>query len=237
MNKNNIVFIGLDTHKEFIEVAYIEDGFQGQPYHLGRISSAKTSIKKMVRQFESKYPHATLHFVYEAGPCGYWIYRLLTSLGQSCYVVAPSLIPKKTGDRVKIDKRDAFKLAQSLKNADVSPIYVPEPEDEAVRDLNDARYQLKALLLRNNRLERLDNELSHHVQQWCYYPVVKALQAMRGVRLLVAAGIVAEMGDMTRFDHPRKLMSFLGLTPSEHSSGGKRWLGSITKCGNTRARR
>lgn len=291
MSKSNIVFIGLDTHKEFIEVAYIEDGYQGQSYHLGRISSAKASIKKMVRQFESKYPQATLHFVYEAGPCGYWIYRLLTSLGHSCYVVAPSLIPKKPGDRVKTDKRDALKLAQSLKNADVSPIYVPEPEDEAVRDLsrsretamrdlNDARYQLKALLLRNNitnkeasrwsakhlrwltelvlphpaqqvvltemlhtiternnRLERLDNELAHHVHQWRYYPVLKALQAMRGVRLLVAAGLVAEIGDMTRFDHPRKLMSFLGLTPSEHSSGGKRRLGSITKCGNTRARR
>ena len=177
MNKNNIVFIGLDTHKEFIEVAYIEDGFQGQSCHLGRISSAKTSIKKMVRQFASKYPHATLHVVYEAGPCGYWIYRLLTSLGQSCYVVAPSLIPKKPGDRVKTDKRDAFKLAQSLKNADVSPIYVPEPEDEAVRDLsrsretamrdlNDARYQLKACLLRNNISNKETSRWSAKYQRW-----------------------------------------------------------------------
>ncbi|MBB1293672.1 IS110 family transposase, partial [Pseudoalteromonas sp. SR41-4] len=220
-----------------------------------------------------------------------WIYRLITSLGHCCYVVAPSLIPKKPGEKIKTDKRDALKLAKLLKSEDLTPIYVPEPEDEAVRDLSrarevamkdlkDAKYQLKALLLRNNinykgtanwsqkhlrwltelvlphpaqhivlqeflhtiterisRLERLDNELTHHVHQWRYYPVVKAIQAMRGVRLLVATGVVAELGDLARFDHPRKLMSYLGLVPSEHSSGGKRHIGAITKCGNGRARR
>lgn len=291
MTKNNIVFVGLDTHKEFIEVASLEDGFQGKATQHGRISTAKVSIKKLIRQFESKFPHATLHFVYEAGPCGYWIYRLITSLGHPCYVVAPSLIPKKPSEKVKTDKRDALKLAYAVKNCDVSPIYVPEPEDEAVRDLsrireiamrdlNDARRQLKALLLRNNinypgtanwsakhlrwltelvlphpaqhivlqeslntiservaRLERLDNQLAHHIMQWRYFPLVKAVQAMRGVALLVAAGMVAELGDLTRFEHPRQLMSFLGLVPSEHSSGGKRKLGSITKTGNVRARR
>ena len=291
MTKHNILFIGLDTHKEFVEVAYIEDQRGTQPIHHGRIPSSKIAIKKLIRQFESKYPSATLHFVYEAGPCGYWIYRLITSLGHCCYVVAPSLIPKKPGERVKTDKRDALKLAKLLKSEDLTPIYVPEPEDEAIRDLSrarevamkdlkDAKYQLKALLLRNNinyagtanwslkhlrwltelvlphpaqhivlqefiqtinertaRLERLDNELAHHVYQWRYYPVVKAIQAMRGVRLLVAAGVVAELGDLSRFDHPRKLMSYLGLVPSEHSSGGKRHIGAITKCGNGRARR
>lgn len=291
MNKHNILFIGLDTHKEFNEVAYIEDQRGAKPIHLGRQPSSKAAIKKLARQFESKYPDATLHFVYEAGPCGYWIYRLLTSLGHCCYVVAPSLIPKKPGDKVKTDKRDAMMLAKLLKSEDLTPIYVPEPEDEAVRDLSrarevamkdlkDAKYQLKAMLLRNNinckikdnwsaphlrwltelvlphpaqqivlqeaiqtiterisRLERLDNELAHQVISWRYYPVVKAVQAMRGVRLLVAAGVVAELGDLNRFDHPRKLMSYVGLVSSEHSSGGKRRLGSITKCGNGRARR
>ena len=149
-----------------------------------------------------------------------------------------------------------------------------------MEDLKDAKYQLKAFLLRNNiqcktkdnwslkhlrwltelilptpcqqivlqeaiqtisertnRLKRLDNELAHHVKQWRYYPVVKAIQALRGVRLLVATGVIAELGDLTRFDHPRKLMSYLGLVPSEHSSGSKRRLGAITKCGNGRARR
>ncbi|HBY85890.1 MAG TPA: IS110 family transposase [Colwellia sp.] len=291
MNKHSILFIGLDTHKEFNEVAYIEEHRGAQPVHLGRVSSSKVAVQKLVRQFESKYSGATLHFVYEAGPCGYWIYRLITSLGHCCYVVAPSLIPKKPGEKIKTDKRDALKLAKLLKSEDLTPIYVPEPEDEAVRDLSrarevamkdlkDAKYQLKALLLRNNinykgtanwsqkhlrwlteivlphpaqhivlqeflhtiterisRLERLDNELTHHVQQWRYYPVVKAIQAMRGVRLLVATGVVAELGDLSRFDHPRKLMSYLGLVPSEHSSGGKRHIGAITKCGNGRARR
>ncbi|MBB1274885.1 IS110 family transposase, partial [Psychromonas sp. SR45-3] len=195
------------------------------------------------------------------------------------------------GDRVKTDKRDALNLAKLLKSEDLTPIYVPEPEDEAMRDLSrarettmkdlkDAKYQLKALLLRNNinttikdnwssqhlrwlaelilpspcqqivlqeavltiteriqRLKRLDNELTHQVKNWRYYPVVKALQAMRGIRLLVATGVIAELGDLTRFDHPRKLMSYLGLVPSEHSSGSKRRLGAITKCGNSRARR
>ena len=291
MNKHSILFIGLDTHKEFNEVAYIEEHRGSQPVHLGRFSSSKVAVQKLVRQFESKYPGATLHFVYEAGPCGYWIYRLITSLGHCCYVVAPSLIPKKPGQKIKTDKRDALKLAKLLKSEDLTPIYVPEPEDEAVRDLSrareiamkdlkDAKYQLKALMLRNNinykgtanwsqkhlrwltelvlphpaqhivlqeflqtiterisRLERLDNELTHHVHQWRYYPVVKAIQAMRGVRLLVATGVVAELGDLSRFDHPRKLMSYLGLVPSEHSSGGKRHIGAITKCGNGRARR
>jgi transposase len=148
-----------------------------------------------------------------------------------------------------------------------------------MKDLKEAKYQLKALLLRNNirfegtanwskkhlrwltelilphpaqqivlqeqlqtieerirRLERIDNELTHHVHQWRFYPVVKAIQAMRGVRLLVAVGVVAELGDLHRLDHPRKLMAYLGLVPSEQSSGGKRHLGAITKAGNGRAR-
>lgn len=291
MINNSITFIGLDTHKDFFEVAYLEDNREAKPVSLGRINGTKPALQKLVRQFESKYPGSTLHFVYEAGPCGYWIYRFLTSLGHCCYVVAPSLIPKKAGERVKTDKRDALKLALLLRSGDIEPIYVPEPEDEAMRDLSraretamkdlkDAKYQLKAMLLRNNircevqdnwsakhlrwltelilphpsqqivlqeaiqtiterirRLERLDNELSYHVKNWRYYPVVKAIQAMRGVRLLVAVGVIAELGDLSRFDHPRKLMSYLGLVPSEHSSGGKRKLGGITRTGNTRARR
>ncbi len=291
MNNHSILFIGLDTHKISSEVAYSPDGRNEPLVHLGKIKTTKQGFEKLVRQLQSKFPGATLHFVYEAGPCGYWVYRLLTKMGHCCYIVAPSLIAKKPGNRIKTDKRDALMLTELLKQGAIDPIYVPEPEDEAVRDLsrsrersmtdlNDAKYQLKALLLRNNirydgsanwsfkhlrwlteiilphpaqqlvlqeaiqtvneriaRLKRLDNELLHHVKNWRYYPVVKAVQAMRGVRLLVATGVIAELGDLSRFDHPRKLMSYVGLTPSENSSGGSRRLGSITKCGNSRARR
>ena len=291
MKNDNILFIGLDTHKEQTQVAYTLDHRTAEINDLGRIQTTKTGFVKLARQLQSKYPHTTLHFVYEAGPCGYWIYRLLTSLGHCCFLIAPSLIPKKPGDRVKTDKRDAQNLARLLKSNDLHPIYVPEPEDEAVRDLsrarevamrdlNDAKHQLKSMFLRNNilykgsdswslkhlrwlteivlphpcqqivlqemiqtiserinRLKRLDNELTHQVKQWRYYPVVKAIQAMRGIRLLIATGMIAELGDLSRFDTPRKLMKYVGLTPSEHSSGNTRRLGAITKCGNGRARR
>lgn len=291
MNNCSIIFIGLDTHKTFTQLAVLKDERGAKPEPLGRINTNKSAFIKLARQLQSKYPKATLHFIYEAGPCGYWIYRLLTSLGHCCYIVAPSLIPKKTGDRVKTDKRDAAKLALLFKAETLTTIYVPEAEDEAIRDLSraretamkdlkDAKYQLKGLFLRNNitckvndnwsnkhlrwlteivlahpsqqivlqemiqtiterikRVERLVNELEHQVKQWRYYPVVKAIQAMRGVRLLVAVGTIAELGDLRRFDHPRKLMAYLGLVPSESSSGDSRRLGKITKCGNGRARR
>jgi len=291
MNKHSTVFIGMDTHKENTLVGTCKDKRSDKPELFGTIKTRTVAITKMVRQLQSKYPNSTLIFVYEAGPCGYWLYRLLAKLGQQCYIVAPSLVPKKPGERVKTDKRDALKLTQLLKNGDLDGIYVPEAIDEAIRDLsrarertmndlNDARHQLKALFLRNNihyastadwslkhmrwlteivlpfpsqqfvlqemiqtiservaRLERLDNELLYQVKSWQFYPVVKAIQAMRGVRLLVAVGVISELGDLTRFDHPRKLMSYVGLTPSEHSSGETQKKGSITKCGNKRARR
>lgn len=291
MNNDSIIFIGLDTHKSFIQVAVLQEQRGATPEHLGRIKSNKSALIKLTQQLQSKYPKATLHFVYEAGPCGYWTYRLLTRLGHCCCVIAPSLIPKKSGDRVKTDKRDAAKLAKLFKAEELTPIYVPESEDEAIRDLSraretamkdlkDAKFQLKGFLLRNNvqatvndnwskkhlrwltdlilphhsqqivlqemiitisermqRLQRLDNELLHQVKNWRYYPVVKAIQAMRGVRLLVALGTIAELGDLRRFDHPRKLMAYVGLVPTESSSGGKTKRGSLTKCGNSRARR
>ena len=136
MKNPNIVFIGLDTHKESTHVAYVHDGFNTKPEYFGKVASQKRSMAKLVRQLQSKYPNATLHFVYEAGPCGYYLYRLLTQLSQPCYIVAPSLIPKKPGDRVKTDKRDSMMLAQLLKNGDVSAIYVPAAQDEAMRDLS-----------------------------------------------------------------------------------------------------
>lgn len=291
MNKDTIIFIGLDTHKEFSEVVTINDRREETHNTLGRIPSTRQAFTKLARRLQSQHPNSTLHFVYEAGPCGFWIYRLLTSLGHICYVVAPSLIPKKSGERIKTDKRDAIKLARLMRANELSPIYVPEAADEAVRDLSRAReaachdrkrakHQIKSFLLRNfiayqgsanwgpkhrrwlaelvlphpaqqivlqemigtlnertQRLNRLDNELAHIGSTWRFYPVVKAIQAMRGVSLIVAMGTICELGDLTRFDHPSKLMAYIGLVPSEHTSSDKRRLGAITKMGNTRARR
>lgn len=291
MENSNIVFIGMDTHKETTDVSYCLDGREHRPVHLGKINTRKLAVQKLVKQLQSKHPKANLVFCYEAGPCGYWMYRLITKLGYECYVVAPSLIPKKPGERVKTDRRDSLNLARLLKQGDLQPIYVPEEQDEAIRDLSrareaamldlkDAKYRLKALLLRNHvqykgtsnwsykhmrwlteitlshpaqqfvlvemihavterqkRLERLDAELEYRVKQWRYYPVIRAIQAMRGIKLLVAVGLIAELGDLTRFDCPSKLMSYVGLTSSEYSSSDKRRLGGITKAGNSRARR
>ena len=289
MNQSNTLFVGLDVHKESIAVAYVADDLRAEVTYYGAIGTRQCDIDKLIRKLQSKAKH--LVFVYEAGPCGYWLYRYLTRQGYVCWVVAPSLIPKKAGDRVKTDRRDAVQLARLMRSGDLTPVYVPEAEDEAIRDLTRARedalrdvkaakYRLKAFLLRQDirysgqanwgaahlrwlaevvcptpaqqivfqeyvravseqteRLQRIEAELQEQVQVWRLYPVVQAIQALRGVQFTVAVTLIAELGDLTRFDNPRQLMSDLGLTPSEHSSGERRRLGAITKAGNTFARR
>jgi transposase len=105
MNKHSIIFLGLDTHKEFHEVAYCEEQRGATPVYYGCITTSKVRVKKLLRQFESKYPGATLHVVYEAEPCSYWIYRLIMSLGHCCYVMAPSLIPRSWSSNEGLKKR------------------------------------------------------------------------------------------------------------------------------------
>jgi transposase len=227
----------------------------------------------------------------EAGPCGYGLYRRLVDRGFDCMVCAPSLIPRKPGDRVKTDRRDAIKLVRSLRAGDLSAVHVPTVEDEAFRDLarawsaaredlKAARCRLKSFLLAHGvhyfgrpnwgpthrrwistfsfdsawqqlafnehrrtiedrlaQCERLELALHEAVINWRFYPVVLALQAMRGINFTSAIGLVSELGDLSRFEHPRQLMAWLGVTPSEHSSGGKRRQGSITKTGNSYARK
>jgi transposase len=279
----------MDVHKDSIAVAYVAEDHPPDVIFLGTIGTRQCDIDQLIRKLQSKSPH--LVFVYEAGPCGYWLYRYLTKKGHNCWVVAPSLIPKKAGDRVKTDRRDAVQLARLMRSGDLTPVYVPQVEDEAIRDLSRARedtiqdlkaakFRLKAFLLRHDirytgratwgpahlrwlsevvcatpaqqivfqeyvravnehteRLHRLEHALHEQVQTWRLQPVIEALQALRGVQFTVAVTIVAELGDLTRFDNPRQLMSYLGLTPSEYSSGERRRQGSITKTGNTHARR
>ena len=283
------LYVGLDVHKESIAVAYAPEDRGAEVASLGSIGTRQCDIDKLIRKLQSK--GATLVFVYEAGPCGYWLYRYLTRKGLSCHVVAPSLIPKKPGDRVKTDRRDAITLARSMRSGDLTAVYVPQIEDEAIRDLSRGRedamrdlkatkHRLKAFLLRQDiryegranwnaahlrwlsevvcppraqpivfqeyvravteqheRLQRLETALHEEVKGWRLYPVVEAIQALRGVELTGAVIVIAELGDLTRFDTPRKLMSYLGLTPSEYSSGERRRQGGITKAGNSHARR
>ena len=283
------LYVGLDVHKEAIAVAYAPEERGTEVVALGTIGTRQYDIDKLIRKLQSK--GAALVFAYEAGPCGYWLYRYLTRQGLRCSVVAPSLIPRKAGDRVKTDRRDALTLARLLRSGDLTSIYVPAVEDEAIRDVSRGRedalrdlkrskLRLKAFLLRQDiryegranwnaahlrwlstvvcptpaqqivfqeyvravteqidRLRRLETELHELVKGWRLYPVVEAIQALRGIELTGAIILVAELGDLTRFDSPRKLMSYLGLTPSEYSSGERRHQGGITKAGNGHARR
>jgi transposase len=286
--KKIVHYIGLDVHKESIAVAIApEKNSEVRKY--GIIGGTLDALDKLIKKLS--LPNVELRFVYEAGPCGYVIYRHLKEKGYPCSVVAPSLIPKKASDRVKTDRRDAEQLARLFRAGELTAIYVPDREDEAVRDLvrartaavvgqRKARQRLKGLLLRlgfrytgksswndahkrylssltmpqapqqivfqedieainseTERVERLTQAVQNALPGWKWEPVVRALMSMRGIDVLTAMTLVAEAGDMSRFDAPRQLMSFFGLTPSEHTSGDKRRQGGITKCGNTHCRR
>jgi transposase len=289
MSQSSTLFIGMDVHKDSIAVAYVAQDHGAEVLYLGAIGTRQCDIDQLIHKMRSKAKH--LIFVYEAGPCGDWRYRYLMKKGYDCWVIAPSLIPQKPGDQVKTDRRDAVQLARLARSGDLTAVYVPTVEEEAIRDLTraredaisdlkDAKLRLTAFLLRhdirsvgranggpahlrwlsevvcpmpaqqivfqeyvraisahNERLQRLEHELHEQVKAWRLFPVVDALHALRGVQCTVAVTLVAEMGDLTRFESPRELMKFMGLIPSEHSSGEKRQQGSITKAGTTHARR
>lgn len=286
---NTVKFIGMDVHKKTITVAIADEGRQNQPRIYGTINNDLSALDKFCRKMVSTANQ--LHFVYEAGPCGYGICRHLTEKGFDCMVAAPSLIPKKSGDRIKNDRRDAKMLARLHRADELTAVYVPNAQDEAMRDLSRARedavmvakkakQRLKAFLLRNrvvftgssqwskayfkwladiampypaqqvalqeyiyavheslNRVERLTDQIRQMVPGWRLAPIVSALQAARGVSLVVAVTVLAELGDLNRFEKPSQLMAHLGLVPSEHSSGESIKRGSITKTGNSHVRK
>jgi len=233
-----------------------------------------------------------LKFCYEAGPCGYGIYRQLTQIGHNCAVVAPSLIPRRAGDRVKTDRRDSESLCRLHRSRELTAVWVPDQKQEAVRDLTRAREDMKAMerqarqrlnafLLRhgkiydsskskwtqahsrwlervkfdeaiqqivceeyigavkqaNQRVSDLEKEMEKVMSDWSLAPIVESLMALRGVKLITAMTTIAELGDISRFDSPRQLMAYLGLVPSEYSSGNSKRRGGITKTGNSHVRR
>src|ERR1041385_3564491 len=131
-----VLYVGLDVHKESIVVATAPQGdTEAQPY--SKIGGTLEALAKLIKKMHQ--PEVELRFVYEAGPCGYVIYRHLKKRDYFCEVIAPSLIPTKASDRVKTDRRDARQLARLFRAGELTAIYVPDEEDEAVRDLVRAR--------------------------------------------------------------------------------------------------
>jgi len=284
-----VKYVGMDVHKKTIDIAIADDGRDAEVRHYGTINNDTDSINKMVRKLIST--GCELRFVYEAGPCGYCLYRYLSGNSLNCSVVAPSLIPRKSGDKIKTDRKDSITLARLHRAGELTAVYVPTADDEAMRDLTRARedakiaerkakQHLSAFLLRSGNIYSgkstwskahfnwiADIKMAHPAQQialqeyvrsvtegseqvarllaqihilleqWHMAPVVKALQALRGISTIVAATTIAELGDLGRFDHPAQLMAYLGLVPSEHSSGDNKKRGSLTKTGNSHVRR
>ena len=285
-----IYYVGLDVHNDSIAIS-IAPSDSTEVRRWGIIGGTHAHVQRLIQQLQKAHPAATLQFCYEAGPRGFPLCRFLRALGHECLIVCPSRVPRRPGDRVKTDRRDADQLARLYRAGELSGIYVPAPEDEAMRDLlrsrdqvrraqHRARQQLKMFLLRHNfrytgkgawtsahlrylarikmpfpaqqfalqellhaiteageRLERFDTQIAREVAGWRWEPVVRALMSLRGVALLNAATLVAELGDLSRFTRPAELMSYLGLVPSEHSTGADRQQGGITKMGNGYARR
>src|SRR6266511_28103 len=156
MRHSSTLYVGLDVHKDAIAVAYVAKAHDAEVTFLGTLGPLQADMDQLVRKLQSKATPLVL--VYEAGPCGSWLYRYLTKQGQVCWVVAPSLLPKKAGDRVNTDSRDAVQLARLMRSGDLTPVYVPTVEDEAIRDLSRAREDvlrdLKAAKFRLNAFLR-----------------------------------------------------------------------------------
>lgn len=276
-------YLGLDVSKATIAVAVAEPN--GSVVEYGTIANDPGAVRRLVATLSRD---ATLRAAYEAGPTGYALHRQLAALGVDSQVVAPSLIPRRPGDRVKTDRRDALQLVRLLRSGDLTPVWVPDQAHEALRDLvrarDDARtdalrakHRLSKFLLRQgitaparagrawsqkyhawlnglrfedraaqvtfddylgtvraaaDRLRRLDAALVDCAASSPHQDLLRALQGLRGVAFLTAITIVAEVGDLRRFDSAARFMSYVGLVPSEHSSGASRRRGHITKTGN-----
>ena len=286
------LYIGLDVHKEQTVIAILESGRDAEPRQYGSVNTAQHALERAIRRIakSQKRKLSDLHVCYEASGCGFWIARRFLQMGVRCDVIAPSLIPTRSGDRVKTDKRDAAKLAKMLRSNDLVAVHIPDSVDEAIRDLcrartdavddlRRARTRLLALLRRLGyhydgkthwtqshqnylrglklpdaahnrvledciatidfhveRIARLENEMLQLLADWQRKPLVEALMAFKGFKLVAAMVMVSEIGSFSRFEHPKKLMAFLGLVPSENSSGKSRKQGGISKCGNPHAR-
>jgi transposase len=279
-------FVGLDVHKDTIVIAVAELGREA-----ARVVATVAHEWKALRKVLDKLgPRAQVACCYEAGPTGYGLARALNAAGWACDVIAPSLIPKRHGERIKTDRRDAVKLAENHRAGQLVAVFIPDEQTEAIRDLERARedakkaervvrHQLSKFLLRNGRrypgkttwndahhawiaqqtfaevaqqyvlsdglaavegatlrASQLTTRLREVTAGWSQEPLVKALQAMRGVEFVTAVTLVAEVGDFRRFARAEDFMGYVGLIPSEQTSGHHRRQGPITKTGNAHVR-
>lgn len=283
-----ITYVGIDAHKRELHVAMLV-GTTAAPVSW-TVANEPKAIDRLRRKLEREAP-GPVRVCYEAGPCGYALQRQLTGGRITCIVIAPALMPRKPGDRVKTDKRDARKLAELLRAGLLTEVRPPTPAEEAVRDLcrarddaredvQRARHRLGKLLLRRglhfpgrknwtqahrqwiktiawahaaertvvddyllaieqieSRLADLDAQLAETAQTEPYREPVGWLRCFRGIDTLTAMLILAELHDFRRFPSARALMAYLGLVPSEDSSGDRHRRGRITKTGNTLVRR
>ncbi len=285
----DITYIGLDAHMETIHAAIL---LPGSPESvLDSFANTPDGILRFARRIKKRAP-GPIESCYEAGPLGFGLQRSLIALGLGDVVIAPSLIPKKPGERIKTDRRDARKLADLFRAGLLTEVHPPTAEQEAVRDLcrareaakgdqKRARHRLSKFLLRRSirwtagrkawtqahqewlrgrrlphpadqailddhllaleqlegRLHAFDEQIAALAAQEPYVEAIGHLRCFRGIDTLTALSILTELHDVQRFASPRQLMAYLGLVPSEHSSGGVEKRGALTKTGNRRVRR
>jgi transposase len=286
---NDITFVGLDVHKNSIQVALLPpDG--ADPVEWQEVHSTQ-SVRKLCRRL-LREARGEVRCCYEAGPTGYGLQRQLEAAGISCTVIAPSLTPIRPGSRVKTDRRDARKLAELFRAGLLTEVHPPNERDEALRDLcrcrddvrDDllrARHRMSKFLLRRHciynwtkrnwgtrhmawlrqrrfdepaaqatfdsyllhidqleeRMNQLELQMHDFAAQEPYREPVAWLRCFRGIDTITAVSLVAELHGFWRFRSPRRLMAYLGLVPSEYSSGESERRGSITRAGNRFARR
>jgi transposase len=279
------IFVGLDVHRDSISAGVLHPGDRAPVVE--KIFADEDSVRRLLKRFEDP---RLLRVCYEAGPTGYDLCRMLRSMGITCEVIAPSLIPKASGDKVKTDKRDCQRLARLHRAGELVAIRVPSPLEEAVRDLcrtrgdmvedlTRARHRLSKFLLRHSKVYRggtawtvkheawlaaqhfdepalkvtfehyratvstreaalaaVEADLATWLDKAPFAEAVRRLGAYRGVTAMGALGLQAEVCDWRRFARAASFMGFVGLVPSEYSSGASSHRGHITKAGNTHLR-
>ncbi len=277
-------YVGMDVHKNSIAVAVAWDGRE-KPKFFDTIENTPQAVASMVGRLNDIA--SPLLFCYEASPCGFALYKTLTAMDAVCQVVVP---PRHM--RIKTDPRDALRLAGMLRAGELTSVWIPDQEQEAIRDLcrcradfraqgQNVRQQLNAFVLRHghhwpsrkkrwtrkhfewleairfafeaqnqvrdeyvaavrlsdSRVLAVDRKLRDLVAQWSWAPAVYGLMALRGFDHLSSITLLSELGDISRFESPTRLMGYLGLVPSVYSSGEKRRTGGVTQAGNQHARR